>query len=372
VASFWLQLGVDGFRVDAVPFLLETGGTTGDGKLDPHLMLKELRGIVSRRKGDAALLGETNLPPKALVKYFGDAPGDEIQLLFNFPVMQATYLALARREAAPLVKAFQRLPAIPSQCQWANFLRNHDELTLDQLSERERQEVFTAFGPEPGMQLFGRGLRRRLPPMLDGDAARLRLAYSLMLSLPGTPVLFYGEEIGMGENLAIPGRMSVRTPMQWTRGDSAGFSTARGSKLRRPIPEGRYGPLGVNVEDQRKEADSLLNWMERIIRRRRETPELGRGDFAVLDTGVPSLFAHRVDGDARTLVFVHNLAPEPCEIEVGVGLRREQLDQGLEVGDLLRGRDAVALDSRGRICMSVAPYGHHWLAIDAGGTQRAP
>jgi maltose alpha-D-glucosyltransferase/alpha-amylase len=193
IIGFWLQLGVDGFRVDAVPFLLETGGIAGAPKLDPHEMLKEIRSVVARRRGDAALLGEVNLPAKGLAKYFGDAPGDELQLLFNFPVMQQTYLALARCDARPLVAALRSLPEVPAQCQWANFLRNHDELTLDQLSDRERAEVFAAFGPDEDMQLYGRGLRRRLPPMLGGDEARLRMAYSLMFSLPGTPVLFYGE-----------------------------------------------------------------------------------------------------------------------------------------------------------------------------------
>jgi glycosidase len=264
------------------------------------------------------------------------------------------------------------MPLPPAQCQWANFLRNHDELTLDQLTDTEREEIFSAFGPEEDMQLFGRGLRRRLPPMLDGDQARLRLAYGLMFSLPGTPVLFYGEEIGMGENLAIPGRMSVRTPMQWTRERSAGFSTAAPTKLRRPIPDGRFGPLAVNVEDQRRDRDSMLNWMERMIRRRRETPELGRGAFAVLESGGPSVLAHRVDGDSRTLVFVHNLAAEPCEVRVPLGLPPDDVDDGVNVTDLLQGQDVAAVDARGRLTVTAAGYGVHWLALARRGAQCTP
>ncbi|MBW3558058.1 MAG: alpha-amylase family protein, partial [Actinobacteria bacterium] len=200
ITGFWLELGVDGFRIDAVPYLIETGGIEGAAELDPHALVKHLRSFISRRRGDAVLLGEVNLEPEPLRAFFGDAHGDELHMLFNFPVMQAMYLALARRDARPLAKALRQLPEIPEACQWATFVRNHDELTLDQLSENERAEVFAAFGPDEGMQLFGRGLRRRLPPMLDGDQRRVRLVYSLLFSLPGTPVLFYGEEIGMGEN----------------------------------------------------------------------------------------------------------------------------------------------------------------------------
>ncbi|HVL04343.1 MAG TPA: alpha-amylase family protein, partial [Acidimicrobiales bacterium] len=241
IAGFWLELGVDGFRIDAVPYLIEIGGVVGDVDLDPHGFLKDLRLFISRRRGDAVLLGEVNLAPEPLRAFFGDEQGDELQLLFGFPVMQAMYLSLARRDARPLAQALVGNPAIPDDCQWATFVRNHDELTLDQLSDGERQEVFDAFGPDPDMQLFDRGLRRRLPPMLDGHPQQIRLVYSLLFSLPGTPVLFYGEEIGMGENLDIEGRMSVRTPMQWTDEANAGFSAARPSKLRRPIPDGRFG-----------------------------------------------------------------------------------------------------------------------------------
>src|SRR3712207_3970667 len=177
---------------------------------DPHEYLRALRAFVGRRTGDGILLGEVNLPHKEQRTFFGGRDGDELTMQFDFIGMQSTYLALARQDARPLVRALQRRPETARQSQWATFLRNHDELTLDKLSDRERDEVFSAFGPEPEMQLYGRGLRRRLPTMLDGDPRRIRMAYSLMFSLPGTPVLFYGEELGMGENLEIPGRLSVQ------------------------------------------------------------------------------------------------------------------------------------------------------------------
>ncbi len=367
IVGFWLELGVDGFRVDAVPFLIETGGIPGVVDLDPHGFLKDLRSFISRRRGDAVLLGEVNLPPKALRAFFGDENGDELQLLFGFPVMQAMYLALARNDARPLARALQRNPPIPEACQWATFVRNHDELTLDQLSEKERAEVFAAFGPDPGMQLFDRGLRRRLPPMLDGDQQRMRLVYSLLFSLPGTPVLFYGEEIGMGENLDVEGRMSVRTPMQWTDEPSAGFSHARPSKLRRPLPEGRFGPMAVNVAQQRRDPDSLLSWMERVIRRRRETPELGWGATTVLTTSERAVLAHRADWEGSTVLAVHNLGDEPCLVHVDV-----TLEPGARLVDLLDRDVAGPAVSGGGLELRLEAYGYRWFRVHEADARITP
>ncbi|MDQ3422602.1 MAG: alpha-amylase family protein, partial [Actinomycetota bacterium] len=284
--GFWLELGFSGFRVDAVPFFLETTGVKGGDEAfaDPHEYLRDLRSFLGRRTGDGVLLGEVNLPHEQQQRFFGGADGDELTMQFDFIGMQNLYLAMARTDAAPLVKALTERPAVSPDCQWATFVRNHDELTLDKLTDEERQEVFAAFGADPDMQVYARGLRRRLPPMLDGDQERMRLVYSLLFSLPGTPVLFYGEEIGMGENLDIPGRLSVRTPMQWTEEVNGGFSGARTSRLRRPLPTGRFGPMAGNVAEQRRDPDSLLSWMERVIRRRRETPELGWGAPTILKT----------------------------------------------------------------------------------------
>jgi trehalose synthase len=361
IAGFWLELGVDGFRVDAVPFLIELGGIEGDVDLDPHRVLKDLRAFISRRRGDAVLLGEVNLPSKPLRRFFGDAEGDEVDMLFDFPVMQATWLAMARRDARPLARALARRPPIPDDCQWAHFLRNHDELTLDQLSERERAEVFEAFGPEESMQLFGRGLRRRLPPMLGGDQQRMRMAYSLLFSLPGTPVLFYGEEIGMGENLDVPGRSSVRTPMQWTDEPNGGFSPVAARRLVRPVPAGPYGPLAVNVASQRRDPDSLLSWMERLIRRRRETPEIGWGTCTVLDSPSPSVLAHSCSWDGRTVVPVHNLSDEPVEVALPVAGRGDEL----QVVDLLDREGATLSLERGRLDLKLEGYGYRWFRLQS-------
>ena len=358
IAGFWLELGVSGFRVDAVPYLIETGGVPGDVDLDPHGFLKDLRAFMSRRRGDSVLLGEVNLPPEPLRAFFGDDQGDELQLLFGFPVMQAMYLALARGDGRPLAEALEANPPIPPDCQWATFVRNHDELTLDQLSDGERQEVFDAFGPDPDMQLYGRGLRRRLPPMLDGDQQRMRLVYSLLFSLPGTPVLFYGEEIGMGENLDIDGRMSVRTPMQWTDEPNAGFSQAPPSKLRRPLPEGRFGPLAVNVTQQRRDTDSLMSWMERIIRRRRETPELGWGEPTVLHTSAHAVFAHRSDWEDGSVVAVHNFGDEPCIVEIELGCDPEST-----LVDLLDSDVGVHPLTGDRLQLQLERYGYRWFRV---------
>ncbi|HEX8867399.1 MAG TPA: alpha-amylase family glycosyl hydrolase, partial [Lentzea sp.] len=216
IMGFWMELGLSGFRVDAVPFLLEHNDPTDALSLpDPHDYLTDLRAFLNRRNGESVLLGEVNLPYKDTMAYYGQGVGDELTMCFDFVGMQAMYLALARQSSGPLVKALQERPQPPRDGHWATFVRNHDELTLDKLPEDERQEVFDAFGPDPSMQLYGRGLRRRLPSMLKGDQRRIRMVYSLLFTLPGTPVLFYGEELGLVEDLSLEGRLAVRVPMDW-------------------------------------------------------------------------------------------------------------------------------------------------------------
>jgi len=324
--------------------------------------MRDLRRYVGRRRGDAMLLGEVNLPPDELRTFFGDEDGDELHMCFNFPVNQAMYLALARHDAGPLATALRTMPAIPEDCQWANFVRNHDELTLDKLSDAERAEAFAAFGPEQSQQLFGRGLRRRLPTMLEGDQQRIRMVYSLAFSLPGTPVLFYGEEIGMAENLDIEGRMSVRAPMQWSPEDHGGFTTAP-EPVRPVVDTPGWGPEHLNVAYQRREDDSLLNWMERLIRRRRECPEIGWGRSTVLDVSESAVLAHRCDWDGNAILAVHSFSAAPLEVEVPV--------EGAEGAVDLFAEEELHSGSDGAIILELGPHDHRWLRLRHRG-QRLP
>lgn len=360
IAGFWLQLGVDGFRVDAVPSVLTTGGLAKeDLDLDPHSLLVDLRSFVQRRQGDALLLGEVDLPLAEAEEYFGDS--DQLHMLFNFPLNQALFLALVRGDARPIREALAQWPQIPSDAQWATFVRNHDELNLGQLTEGERQEVFDAFAPDEDMRIFGRGIRRRLPSMLGGDLRRMQLAYSLLFTLPGSPVLFYGEEIGMGGNLDLPGRLSVRTPMQWTGEESAGFSKVSPGDLCRSLPEGRFGPGHINVESQDGDDDSLLEWMRRAIHVRKSIPEIGWGRPGLVKTSVDAVFAHRCDLENRSLVAVHNLSDRHHKVELGLE------DRG-ELRAVFGSDETIALTGGG-ITVDLDANGYRWFLLDGeGGT----
>jgi glycosidase len=279
--------------------------------------------------------------------------------------MQRLYLSLARADAAPLVSALTERPALSPDSQWATFVRNHDELTLDKLSDDERAEVFAAFGPEETMQVYGRGLRRRLPPMLDGDPRRIRMVYSLLFSLPGTPVLFYGEEIGMGEDLDAEGRLAVRTPMQWTAGRNGGFSDASPRKLPGPVVSGGFAPEFVNVADQRRDPDSLLSFMHLLIRRYRESPELGWGRFTVLEQPHPEVLAHLCSWADGALVAVHNLCAEPRTVPLVL----EDCGPEHRLEDLLV-TQSTAVGDGGKVELQIGGYGYRWLRIVAEGSRR--
>jgi maltose alpha-D-glucosyltransferase/alpha-amylase len=262
-----------------------------------------------------------------------------------------------------MVHGMRALPTLPKDAQWGNFVRNHDEWSLDKLTEAEREEVFSQFGPKEDMQLFGRGLRRRLPTMLDGDQARIRMVYALMFALPGAPVLFSGEEIGMSENLAIPGRMSVRSPMQWSDEKNGGFSTAQPENLRRPVVSGkRWGPATVNVAVQRRDHASLLNWMERLIRRRHETPEIAYGQWNVVPVKQASILAVRYDWDGRNVLVVHNLASKPCTATFKV-----ESTAGWEGLIDLFGQGDFSLAKDGAVSIDLEAYGCRWLRVRRSG-----
>ena len=361
--GFWLALGVSGFRIDAVPFLIEPPDGVDIG--DPHEFLRDLKQFQQRRVGDAALLGEVNLPYQQQLQFFGGERGGELDLQFDFLSMQALYLSLARSDPAPLIKSLTSRPSVPREAGWANFVRNHDELTLDKLTDAEREEVFEAFAPDESQRVYDRGITRRLPPMLAGDPRRIRMVYSLLFSLPGTPVLFYGEEIGMGENPEIAGRHAVRTPMQWTDGKNGGFSHAAASRLVAPPPGDGYGSQHVNVQQQRNEPDSLLQFVRHLVRRYRVSPEIGWGELRILDHDGAGILAHEVGSDVGRMIAVHNFTEVPQRVRVDIG----PVEEGTALLDL-HGPDRIVLEPRGRVELDLAPYGFRWLRVSPPGDTR--
>lgn len=355
--GFWLELGVSGFRVDAVPFLIEPPEGVDVG--DPHEFLRDIRRFLQRRSSEAILLGEVNLPYEGQLDFFGqvDAPA-ELTMQFDFPAMQRMYLSLVREDATPLAEMLTSRPEIRIEAQWANFVRNHDELTLDQLSDDERDEVFDALAPEDWMRVYGRGIARRLPGMVAGDPRRIELMYSLMFSLPGTPVLFYGEEIGMGENPELGGRMTVRSPMQWSDEANGGFSRAPRRKLVAKPPTDGYAPDHVNVEAQMHDPQSLLAKIRAFATRYRSSPEIGWGRFELLEHGETSVLAHRLTSDVGSFVAVHNFAPRPVHVRLRLG----DLAEDARLSDLF-GEGTVEIDERGTAEVEVAAYGYRWFRI---------
>lgn len=322
VMGFWLQLGVSGFRIDAAPFVLEQVNPHNEDAPMDFAILDDWRQDVQWRRRDAVLLCEANVDPTDLPKYTGvtpDGPNDRTHMLFDFLSNPKMWLALARGESEPLVETMKRAPKLQAMAQWATFLRNHDELDLSRLTDEQRGKVFAEFAPKPDMRLYDRGIRRRLAPMLRGDQRHIRLAYALQFGMPGTPVLRYGDEIGMGENLALDGRMAIRTPMQWNDGPNGGFSDCDPAVLEVPVPtRGKFGVKAVNVRSQQRDPASLLRWFQELIGAVRECPEIGVGNCSVLDVPMPkSVLAHRFDAPEGSIVLLHNLADEVVTVDLG-------------------------------------------------------
>ncbi len=369
VMGFWLQLGASGFRIDAAPFVLEQVSAGVDpGPMD-WAILDDWRQDVQWRTPDAVLLCEANVGAEDIGKYCAAAPegpNDRAHMMFAFGLNARLWLALARCDAEPLIEALGTLPKLPAMAQWATFLRNHDELDLSKLTDEQRGDVMAAFAPKPGMHLYGRGIRRRLASMMNGDQARIRLAYSLQFTMPGTPVLRYGEEIGMGEDLALPGREAIRTPMQWDASRSGGFSTAPAQQLVRPLPSrGTFTARRVNVEDQRTDRHSLLRWFEEMIRVLRECPEVGVGRLSVVDVALPrSVLVHRYDAPEGAILLLHNLADNPVTLDLSkadLGIDRA----GKQPYEVFSDDEYEAPDKNlGRLELN--GFGYRWIRLRRG------
>jgi maltose alpha-D-glucosyltransferase/alpha-amylase len=357
IMGFWIQLGVSGFRMDAVPFVIATKGAKVRTPVEQYDMLRSFREFLQWRQGNAIILAEANVLPETDMEYFGD-DGDRMQMMFNFFVNQNLFYALASSDSRPLAKALKATRPRPATAQWGLFLRNHDELDLGRLTKAQRDVVFRKFGPDKNMQLYDRGIRRRLAPMLGGDRRRLELAYSLMCTLPGTPVIRYGDEIGMGDNLDLPERNCARTPMQWSTEPHAGFTES--DKPASPvIDKGPYGFEHVNVAKQRRDINSMLNWMERIIRMRKEVPEVGWGDFKVIAARDPAVLIIRYDWRNNSVLFVHNLDEKPREISFATGLPG---DAGKHLINLLT-EDHSHASARGKHTLMLEAYAYRWYRV---------
>jgi maltose alpha-D-glucosyltransferase/alpha-amylase len=306
VLRFWLDLGIDGFRLDAVPYLYEREGTNCENLLETHTYLRRIRAEVDEAYPDRVLLAEANQWPEDVVEYFGR--GDECHMAFQFPVMPRMFMSLRREDATPMYEILERTPPVPDACQWGLFLRNHDELTLEMVTDDERDYMYAEYARDPRMKL-NLGIRRRLAPLLDNGRDEVELMHAILFSLPGSPVLYYGDEIGMGDNVFLGDRDGVRTPMHWTGDRNGGFSSADFAQLYLPpLMDPVYGYPAVNVEAQLRTPTSLLRWLHRFVELRKQHPVFGLGTYEPLQPSNPRIFAHVRRWEEDIVLCVHNLA----------------------------------------------------------------
>ncbi len=306
VMRFWMNLGVDGMRLDAVPYLVERDGTNCENLAETHAVLKEMRRALDKHFTDRIFLAEANQWPVDVLPYFGD--GDECHMAFHFPLMPRMFMALRREDRRPIVDILAQTPSIPDNCQWATFLRNHDELTLEMVTDEERDYMYGEYAADPKARL-NLGIRRRLAPLMGGGRRQMELMNALLMAMPGTPIIYYGDEIGMGDNIYLGDRNGVRTPMQWSGDRNAGFSEADAAMLYSPvITDPPYGYQGVNVEAQERSGSSFLSWMKRLIRIVKQNPTFRRGSFEILHPANQRVLAFiRRHGD-HILLAAHNLS----------------------------------------------------------------
>ena len=355
VLRFWLDLGLDGFRLDAVPYLFEREGTNRENLPETHDYLRRVREEVDQRYPDRVLLAEANQWPADVVAYFGS--GDECHMAFQFPVMPRMFMAIRREEAVPIYEILEQTPSISETCQWGLFLRNHDELTLEMVTDDERDYMYAEYAKDPRMKL-NLGIRRRLAPLLDNGRDEIELMHAILFSLPGSPVLYYGDEIALGDNVFLGDRDGVRTPMQWTGDRNGGFSRADFAQLYAPpLMDPVYGFQAVNVEAQLRTATSLLRWIRRFIALRQEHPVLGFGTYEPIEPSNPRIFAHLRQFEDDYVLCVHNLALSAQAVELN--LRR------------FEGRYLVELFGRSRFprigelpyLLTLAPRGFFWFEL---------
>ncbi len=358
VLRFWLELGLDGFRLDAVPYLYEREGTDCENLLETHDYLKRVRAEVDAGYPDRVLLAEANQWPADVVQYFGD--GDECHMAFHFPVMPRMFMSLRREDATPIVEILDQTPAIPENCQWGLFLRNHDELTLEMVTDEERDYMYAEYAKDPRMKL-NLGIRRRLAPLLDYGRPEIELMTAILFSLPGSPVLYYGDEIGMGDNVYLGDRDGVRTPMHWTGDRNAGFSRADFAQLYLPpLMDPVSGFQAVNIEAQLRNPTSLLRWLHRFIALRKEHPVFGLGTYEALPCANPRIFAHVRRYEEDTILCVHNVARSAQAVEVDLSEFA-----GMVPVEML-GRSRFPAIGTLPYLLTLAPRGFFWFELKEG------
>jgi maltose alpha-D-glucosyltransferase / alpha-amylase len=366
VLRFWLDRGLDGFRLDAVPYLYEREGTNCENLEETHEFLRQVRATVDDEYPDRVLLAEANQWPEDVVEYYGKGEGDECHMAFHFPVMPRMFMSLRREDATPMAEILERTPSIPRTAQWGLFLRNHDELTLEMVTDEERDYMYGEYAKDPRMKI-NVGIRRRLAPLLDNGRDEIELMTAILFSLPGSPVLYYGDEIAMGDNIYLGDRDGVRTPMQWTGDRNGGFSRADFAQLYAPpLMDPVYGFQAVNVEAQLRTPTSLLRWLHRFIALRKEHPVFGLGDYVPLTTENPRIFAHLRTYADDVIMCVHNVARSAQAVELDLSA--------------YEGRFPVEMFGRSRFprigelpyLLTLAPRGFFWFVLEKPAEHETP
>ncbi|MBE0546555.1 MAG: maltose alpha-D-glucosyltransferase, partial [Rubrivivax sp.] len=358
--EFWLEMGVDGFRLDAIPYLIERDGTANENLRETHDVIKAIRRRVEQKYPGRLLLAEANMWPEDVREYFGD--GDECQMAYHFPLMPRMYMAIAQEDRHPVVEILAQTPDIPANCQWAIFLRNHDELTLEMVTSKERDYMYSMYASDARARI-NLGIRRRLAPLLENDTERIKLMNSLLLSMPGTPVLYYGDEIGMGDNIFLGDRDGVRTPMQWTSDRNGGFSRADPQRLYLPpIMDPIYGFEAVNVEAQSREPSSLLSWTRRLLAVRGSSQAFGRGQFTMLHPGNRKVLGYLREHGDDVILCVANLSrvAQPVELELGAWKGRVPVE--------MLGRNSFPTVGELPYMLTLPGYGFFWFRLSTDAT----